>query len=188
MLGTDENKPAGKPGQRKRKAKQNAKTAQDSRKSDEQKIANADQFQDSPEPADVPNLSGETSPAETSSAETSPAETAPTVSADSAAVIASAEIVPINVATNVPISVQAIADAYGDYSKKSFEQTRFFFEKLAGTRSLGKALELQTDFFKQACETLIADSQRIRELHRDLARQNLQQLETWSVWGTSRAR
>ena len=84
---------------------------------------------------------------------------------------------PITSAETVPVGLQTIANAYGDYTRKSFEQTKFLFEKLAGVRSLDKAFELQANFVKQACDTFIADSQRIRELHRDLAKQRLVHLE-----------
>ena len=40
---------------------------------------------------------------------------------------------------------QAIATAYADYAKKSYEDGTAYFEKLAGVRSLDKAFELQTD-------------------------------------------
>jgi len=59
----------------------------------------------------------------------------------------------------------------------SLEQTRSYFEKLAGVRSLGGAFEVQAEFARQACETFIAESQRIRELHGELTRQRLKRLE-----------
>ena len=40
----------------------------------------------------------------------------------------------------------AIANAYGDYAKKSFEETKSFAEKLSGVKSLDKALEAQSDY------------------------------------------
>jgi hypothetical protein len=45
-----------------------------------------------------------------------------------------------------PNGFQAIATAYGDYTKKSFEDTKSFVEKLSGARSFDKAVEIQTDF------------------------------------------
>ena len=36
----------------------------------------------------------------------------------------------------------AIATAYSDYTKKSFEDTRSFVEKLSGVKSVHKAIEL----------------------------------------------
>ena len=50
---------------------------------------------------------------------------------------------------------QAIATAYGDYAKKSFEDTKAFVEKLSGVRSLDKAIEVQTEFAKTAYETFV---------------------------------
>jgi hypothetical protein len=67
---------------------------------------------------------------------------------------------------------QAIAIAYGDYTKKSFEDTRSFVEKLSGVKSLDKAIEIQTEFAKSAFETFVADSQKIGALYRDLAQQS----------------
>jgi hypothetical protein len=36
---------------------------------------------------------------------------------------------------SMPVGIQAIATAYGDYSKKSFEDARLFVEKLSGVKS-----------------------------------------------------
>ena len=44
-------------------------------------------------------------------------------------------------------------------------------------RSLDKAFELQTEFAKQAYEGFVAESQKIRELHSELARQRLKRWE-----------
>jgi hypothetical protein len=66
-------------------------------------------------------------------------------------------------------SFQAIATAYGDYTKKSFEDTKAFVEKLSGVRSLDKAIEVQTEFAKSAFETFMTESQKIGALYRDLA-------------------
>ena len=72
-----------------------------------------------------------------------------------------------------PVSLQTIANAYRDYTRKSFEQFGSFFEQLSGVRTLDKAMEVQTAFVKQAYESSVAESQKIRELHRKLARQTL---------------
>ena len=69
-------------------------------------------------------------------------------------------------------SFQAIATAYGDYTKKSFEDTKAFVEKLAGVRSLDKAIEVQTEFAKTAYETFVTESQKIGALYGDLAKQS----------------
>ena len=67
--------------------------------------------------------------------------------------------------------VQAIATAYGDYAKKSFEDTTSFVEKLSGVKSLDKAMEAQTEYARSAYETFVADSQKIAGLYGDLAKQ-----------------
>ena len=54
-----------------------------------------------------------------------------------------------------PGGFRAIATAYGDYAKKSFEDTKAFVEKLSGVRSLDKAIEVQTEFAKTAYETFV---------------------------------
>jgi phasin family protein len=74
-------------------------------------------------------------------------------------------------ATTVQNGLQAIASAYGDYTKKSFEDTKSFVEKLSGVKSLDKAIEVHTEFAKSAYETLVAESQKIAGLYTDLAKQ-----------------
>jgi Phasin protein len=65
----------------------------------------------------------------------------------------------------------SIAAAYSDYSKKSFEDTKCFVEKLAGVRSFDKAVEVQIEYAKAAYATFAAESQKIRQLYSDLAKQ-----------------
>src|SRR3981081_1428065 len=73
--------------------------------------------------------------------------------------------------------IQAIASAYGDYTKKSFEDTRSFVEKLSGVKSLDKAMEVQTEFAKSTYETFVSESQKIAGLYTDLAKQTFKPLE-----------
>jgi hypothetical protein len=68
-----------------------------------------------------------------------------------------------------PGGFHAIATAYSDYTKKSFEDTRAFVEKLSGAKSVDKAIEIQTEFAKSALERFMAESQKIGALYRDLA-------------------
>ena len=80
-------------------------------------------------------------------------------------------------ATDMPTSAfpggfQAIATAYGDYAKKSFEDTKSFAEKLASVRSFDKAVEVQTEFAKSAFETFVRETQKIGALYGDLAKQS----------------
>ena len=80
--------------------------------------------------------------------------------------------------TSLQSGVQAIATAYGDYTKKSFEDTKSFVEKLSGVKSLDKAIEVQTEFAKSAYETFVAESQKIAGLYGDLAKQTFKPLES----------
>ena len=80
-------------------------------------------------------------------------------------------------ATTVQNGLQAIAAAYGDYTKRSFEDTRSFVEKLSGVKSLDKAIEAQTEFAKSAYENFITESQKIAGLYTDLAKQTFKPLE-----------
>ncbi len=77
----------------------------------------------------------------------------------------------------VPVSLRTIANAYGAYTLKSMEDTRSFVERLTGVRSLDKAMEVQSEFAKQAYATFVAETQKITDLHRELARQTLKPLE-----------
>ena len=80
-------------------------------------------------------------------------------------------------ATTVQTGLQAIASAYGDYTKKSFEDTKSFVEKLSGVKSIDKAIEVQTEYAKSAYKTFVAESQKIAGLYTDLAKQTFKPLE-----------
>jgi phasin family protein len=163
----DQGKSSGKPRQRGRKADQRGQKPEQQQgpkldQRDEDQIAPMVASSDAPVnaeavPADAP-IVGEAAPPE-----------APLVG----------EVLPPDVrsigamapANNFPVSIQAIANAYGDYSRKSFEESLSFVEKLVGVRSLDKAIELQTEFAKQAYANLVAESQKICELYGELAKQ-----------------
>ena len=80
-------------------------------------------------------------------------------------------------ATTLQNGIQAIASAYGDYTKKSFEDTKSFVEKLSGVKSLDKAIEAQSEFAKSAYESFVAESQKIAALYTDLAKQTFKPFE-----------
>ena len=80
-------------------------------------------------------------------------------------------------ATTLQNGIQGIATAYGDYTKKSFEDTRSYVEKLSGVKSLDKAIEVQAEFAKSAYETFVAESQKIAGLYTDLAKQTFKPFE-----------
>src|SRR5262249_3345887 len=80
-------------------------------------------------------------------------------------------------ATGVQNGLQAIASAYGDYTKRSFEDTKSFVEKLSGVKSLDKVIEAQNDYAKNAYETFVTDSRKIAGLYGDLAKQAYKPVE-----------
>ena len=190
MATTHQDKPGGKPRQRKGKADQR------SRKPDQQQSPKLDQREakdqtgatvassdasptgtvapvDAPSigaaaPVDVPSI-GEVAPVDARSigavalAEVSSTGAAAPLDAPSIGAVAPAD--------NFPVSIQTIANAYSDYTRKSLEETTSFVEKLTGVRSLDKAIEIQAEFARQAYETFVAESQRICGLYSELARQ-----------------
>ena len=80
-------------------------------------------------------------------------------------------------ATTWSKGMQEIATHTSDYSKKSFEQTQGFVEKLLGVKTLDKAMEVQTEFAKQAYEGLLAQSTKVGELYAGLFKETLKPVE-----------
>lgn len=74
-------------------------------------------------------------------------------------------------------SVQAIATEVADYSKKSIEAGSATFEKLAGVKTLDKAIEIQTDFAKSAYEGFVAHATKVGELVTELAKESFKPFE-----------
>ena len=163
MSTTHQSKAGGKPGQRGRKADQKG------RKSDQQQSPKLDQ-QDANEQIHATVASTDAS----TNGEVALAD-APSISTVAPADTPS--ITAVAPADNVPISIQTIANAYGDYTKKSLHDTRSFVEKLMGVRSLDKAVVIQIEFARQAYETFVAESQKISGLYGELAKQAFKPLE-----------
>src|ERR1700737_38312 len=91
-------------------------------------------------------------------------------------------------ANTFPGGFQAIATAYGNYTTKSFEDTKSFVEKLSAVKSLDKAIEVQTEFAKTAYETFVAESQKIGALYGDLANQSYKPLSGFVAMMTPKNR
>ncbi len=190
MATTHQDKPGGKPRQGKGKAEQR------SRKPDQQQSPKPDQRRATDQtgatvastaasthrmvaPVDAPSI-GAAAPADASSiGDVAPVD-APSIGAAALEDASSiGDVAPVDApsigaaapADNVPVSMQTIANAYSDYTRKSFEETTSFVEKLTGVRSLDKAIEIQAEFARQAYETFVAESQRICELYSELAKQ-----------------
>ncbi len=195
ILGEAKNKPVGKSGQRNRKKKQQSgKTAEPSRKSAEDETAKSDQSQAAQEQVNAGSIessSTDTPPANADQSGSSalgqelqedreqvdfPITSHESSSSDDAHT--NIEEVALAASTDpTPVSLQSLAKAYEDCARNSFERSRLFLEKLASVRSLDSALELQTDFMKHVCESFIADTQKIRDIHRGMAQQRVAYLE-----------
>ena len=161
MSDTDQNIPIGKPARRNRKgeARRQKSGPPQGVETDQRRSVEPDRPQ-TPEPDQV-----EEAPIAAMAASPEDAAIDMAVPADPVATDA------------VPISLRTIASAYGDYTLKSLEETRSFVERLTGARSLDKAMQVQSEFAKQAYATFVAESRKISELHRELARQTLKPLE-----------
>ena len=177
MVSADESRPETGPGQissraKPSRSKSSAKTTeQRQRKPDRQSQDKQSQSKQVQKPEPTPD-------ALLAATETIPDATQPMEQPVAEAVTrdAPAEVVA-QAATTAPVSARAITDAYGDYTRKSIEQTSSFFQQLAGSRSLNTAFELQSQFARTAFETFVDESRKIREMHRELAKQRLRHLE-----------
>jgi len=127
----------------------------------------------SPEPQPAEPLPSEPPPAEPVSAAPSPAEPVSTEPPSTEPVSAEPVSAAPSPAEPAPVSLQTIANAYRDYTRKSIEEFGSFVEQLSGVRSLDKAMTVQSEFVKRAYETSVAESQKICELHNRLAKQTL---------------
>ncbi len=73
--------------------------------------------------------------------------------------------------------MQAIATEVADYSKKAIEASSATFEKLAGVKTLDKAIEIQSDFAKTAYEGYVAHATKVGELVTGLAKETFKPIE-----------
>ncbi|MFN8830074.1 MAG: phasin family protein [Labrys sp. (in: a-proteobacteria)] len=60
--------------------------------------------------------------------------------------------------------LQAMASEAVDYSKKSYETSTAAVEKIVGAKSLDKAFEAQTEFFKTAYENFVSQTTKMGEM------------------------
>lgn len=72
---------------------------------------------------------------------------------------------------------QAIATEVADYQKKSFEEGTAALEKLLGAKTLDKAFEAQTEFYKTAYEGFVSQATKIGELYADIAKESYKPIE-----------
>jgi hypothetical protein len=200
MTTTDKEKPGGKPRQRSQKGSQRGQKAEPQQspkldQRDEDRISPMGASTDTPTngaaapangplvgevaPADVPSIGaaapadapsiGAAAPADALSIGEAALADAPSIGAavpaDAPSIGAAAP------ADDRPVSIQTIANAYVDYTRKSLQESRFFVEKLMGVRSFDNAIQVQTEFARQSLTNFVAESQKICELYGKLATQ-----------------
>jgi hypothetical protein len=76
-------------------------------------------------------------------------------------------------------SVQAITAELADYSKKAFQDGAAATEKLMGAKSLEKAVEVQSDYFKTAYEGFVSQTAKLGQLYSDLAQETYKPFESY---------
>ena len=77
--------------------------------------------------------------------------------------------------------VQAIAVESTEYAKKSFETGSAAFEKLVAAKSLDKAIEVQSDYAKQAYEGFVAEATKIGDLYAELFKDTYKPFEAVGI-------
>jgi len=167
MTTTNKEKPSGKPRQRSQKESQRGQKPEPQQSP---KLDQPDEDRISPMGAstDTPT-NGAAAPANgTLVGAAAPADA---VSIDAAAPADAPSIGAAAPADDCPVSIQIIANAYVDYTRKSLQESRSFVEKLMAVRSFDNVIEVQTEYAKQALANFVAGSQKICELYGKLATQ-----------------
>ena len=156
MSNPKQNKPGGKPGQRARKSSIHREVRNRIKRRARRRLSSRKYQSRSSQPS--PTGSGHRPAAVDRQRSPNRRRSAPAARRPAAhAAPAASSIRAAAPANTASIDIQTIALAYGEYTRKSFEQTKSFVEKLSGVRSLDKAIEIQTEFAKQAYETFVAD-------------------------------
>ncbi len=65
-----------------------------------------------------------------------------------------------------------------EYAKKAFENSSATFEKLLTAKSFDKALEIQTEYAKQAYEGMVAQSTKMGDLYAEMAKEAYKPFES----------
>ena len=111
----------------------------------------------------------EIAPIEIASVEVAPVPV--TVETEAVAALSGEVLPPVREHAPQTAGAQAIALAYGDYTRKSWLTGRFLVERLITARSFDEAIEIQGDFARQAYANFVAHSERICELYGAWAQQ-----------------
>ena len=65
--------------------------------------------------------------------------------------------------------MQELAAESTDYAKKAFTASSAVYEKLLGARSVEAAIQIQSDYVKQAYEGFVAQASKVSELYARVA-------------------
>lgn len=74
--------------------------------------------------------------------------------------------------------LQELAVESTDYSKKAFAASSAVFEKLLGARSVESAVQIQSEYAKQAYEGFVAQANKVSELYAKVAADALKPVTT----------
>jgi hypothetical protein len=187
MSSIDANKPKARSGQRKSKAKQPGS------KDDQRQRAKSNLELDEGDRVEAAVALNEAPPVEADASPERMEIEAVAVASELRTGGALVPVAPVPVAIAWPVETfwagfQTITHAYGTYAWRSVEQTMDLVEKLTLARSLDKAVEVQNEFTKKACEGYLEDSQNIWRLHSEFTRRILRSFEHLAVWRTSAVR
>ena len=184
-----------------REEKPTAKSRQRNRKTDQRKAKGEKKVEVRPEVDPVSAIMApmeaaqeitpvEVAPAEITPVEITPVEIAPveiaaievapvpaTVETEAVTALSGEVLPPVREHAPQTAGAQAIALAYGDYTRKSWLTGRFLVERLITARSLDEAIEIQGEFARQAYANFVAHSERLCELYGAWARQCFRPLE-----------
>ena len=185
-----------------REEKPTAKSRQRNRKTDQRKAKGEKKVEVRPEVDPVSAIMApmeaaqEITPVEVAPAEITPVEIAPveitpveiaaievapvpvTVETEAVTALSGEVLPPVREHAPQTAGAQAIALAYGDYTRKSWLNGRFLVERLITARSFEEALEIQGDFARQAYANFVAHSERLCELYGAWAQQCFRPLES----------
>jgi hypothetical protein len=72
--------------------------------------------------------------------------------------------------TVVQDKMKAIATAYADYAKSSYEANKAYLEKLGTVKAPDEAIQITTDHMKSAYETFVAEATKIGDMYKDFSK------------------
>ena len=82
------------------------------------------------------------------------------------------------VATSLAKGFQTIAAETAEYSKRTLETNSSFLQKLTAAKSLENAIEIQSEYAKQAYEDLINQTNKVGELYTNLGKEAFKPVES----------